>query len=312
MYATTPSLDIFNDVLPGDPWQPEPAARYNAVNELLRQENYTEPGVSPRGAGIFSCVNVINTSDRPIFENKPVQIETEFAGENDRINKSDPYVCGRPLEKEHSFWGLSLERIDPGKAGVVQIAGAAYIRLVRGQRFVYDSYKKDQLLCRNDFVLAGMDGSFHILNRGQARLLWHDPVQESAIVLLNSPSSSYDGMFAVIDNGDRTLTVKGGCSDLKRSLYTQEASVLEECQVPIFTMSWSTWVCLTAVRNSEGGWELGVENSSYRSGYNLYIPGEKMVWPLASYISADVSGYVNGLVQLHYGAVNFKERYFVE
>ena len=43
MDTLTPSLGIFNDVLPGDPWQPEPAARYNAVNELLRQEHFTPP-----------------------------------------------------------------------------------------------------------------------------------------------------------------------------------------------------------------------------------------------------------------------------
>ena len=80
------SWGIFNDVLPGDPWQPEPAARYNAVNELLRQERFTTPAAPLWSRGELTCINVLNTSDQPLLFNRAVQIDTDFAGsENTEI-----------------------------------------------------------------------------------------------------------------------------------------------------------------------------------------------------------------------------------
>ena len=64
MYDHIPYSGVLHDVAPGDPWQPEPAALYNAVNELLRQE-HAPSQAPPLPQWISECtLYVCNSSDR--------------------------------------------------------------------------------------------------------------------------------------------------------------------------------------------------------------------------------------------------------
>jgi hypothetical protein len=129
-------------------------------------------------------------------------------------------------------------------------------------------------------------------------------------------------MFSVRENGDmeNTLTVKGGITDLPVTLGSDKDSEtlrLEDTIVKMDAFSYDRkTICLTATRTDSNyiPWELGVEISHYRNGRDLYRPGERMVWPLASYNGATFLAPIspNNLVQFQYGPVNFRERYYVD
>ena len=313
MYTEIPTYGTFSDVLPGDPWQPEPAARYNAVNDLLRQENFMSPGTPYGTRGDSCCINVLNTSDKIIYFNRGVQIDSEFAGAEEQIDHANLHACGRPVEDEKGFWGLSLEEIEPGKSGMVQLTGVACLRNVWGEYRIPDPANPSRFLGRNDFVTAGRDGIFHLTTRGQARVIWHQLEQARAVVVLNCHSYFYDGMFTVLDNGNGTLTVRGGITDLPVTPYGNEINILEETIIPVRPRIYPTYVCLTGERKSDGGWKIAIESSVTANGTDLYTPGERIVWPLARYVDVNSFGHVRGLLQLHQGGeIHFRERYYVE
>lgn len=323
MYTLTPTYDTFSDVLPGDPWQPEPAARYNAVNELLRQESFMTPSLPVGAAGNLCCANVLNISDKIINFNKAVQIETEQPTTQNPIDLSETYICGKPLEDEESFWGVALETIPPGGAGMVQLSGVVCLRHIIGDYLIPDPADDTKILAYQNFVRPRSDGIYEVSNRGRARILWYQKNRTAAIALLNSPSLSYDGMFSVRENGDmeNTLTVKGGITDLPVTLggddKESETLRLEDTIVKIDAFGYARrTICLTATRTDSNHipWELGIEISHYRNGRDLYRPGERMVWPLASYNGATglAPSSPKNLVQLQYGPVNFRERYYVD
>ena len=304
MYQIIPPYGVLNDVFPGDPWQPEPAARYNAVNALLRQEFHETPQVQEFPVSNPALVDVLNTSEKLLPRGSAVQIDTGAASGHDSVlPESDLYVCGKPVDNEESVWGVALEDIPPGGGGPVQLYGVVALKDVLGQNpahgpagFILDSKSK--------FVYAGLDGRFHFGNRGRAEVLWYDWGNDLTVVMLNALSFRYAGMFAVLDNGDGTFTVTGGTTDL------YNASDLEDTVLPIDRNG--TLVCLTAVLENTA-WKLGVEITASRDGANLCIPGEKIVMPLARYNGVDNSGHCNDLVQLHHGGmVSFREIYYIE
>jgi hypothetical protein len=311
MNEIIPPYGFLNDVLPGDPWQPEPAARYNAVNELLKKEFSTG-----QSKGFFfhqsssGFLTVKNTSDKEIVSGSAVKIDTDCAVTGfSRIAFNDPFVCGHPMTDSKGFWGLASEKIAPGHAGVVQISGAAVIRNLKGA-YTFPDKPVNTTWKRNEYVFTGNDGTFHLGSHGRARVLFYDKDSRCAIVLLGECSPAYDGMFAVSDNGDDTLTVKGGITDLDK--FYSSASSFAETTLPVVIHN-SEWhyVCLIAAW-SEGRWQLSVDIHRYPDSY-FYIPGEKIFIPLARYMGARDDGYVRDLVQLHQGGiVNFRERYYIE
>ena len=328
MYNVTPTSNIFKDVLPGEPWQPEPAARYNAVNELLRQENNINSAHLTAVAGNQCCINVFNTSNRLLDFRKAVQIDTDFAGPENLINLSDPYVCGKPVEDEECFWGIALENIPPGKAGMVQIAGVFSLPEVWGARSYQLSYNGNPEPFYQNYINPRKDGAFELNNRGRARVLWwqttrkenqgNTPKAGRAVVLLNTPDSYiYDGMFAVKDKGNGNLFVKGGLTDLVLGQFADKVATLEDSEVSINPHNDPMYVHLVATKGNGGiyDWTLKAVNSVTANGMEMYQPGQTMVWPLARYNSAT---YYNDhyspvtLIQLQYGPVNFRERYYLE
>ena len=304
MYQIIPPYGVLNDVFTGAPWKPEPAARYNAVNALLRQEFHATPQVQEFPVSNPAVADVLNTSETLLPRGSAVQIDTDAASNHTSVlPDSDLYVCGKGVDNEESVWGVALEDSPPGGGGPVQLYGIAALKDVLGQNpahgpagFAVDS--------KSRFVYAGLDGRFHFGNRGRAEVLWYDWKNSLTVVMLNALSFRYTGMFAVLDNGNGTFTVMGGETDL------QSASGFEDTVIPIDRNG--TLVCLTAVRESNL-WKLGVEITSSTDGANLCIPGEKIVMPLARYNGVDNSGHCNNLVQLHHGGmVSFREIYYIE
>lgn len=256
-------------------------------------------------------ITLLNTSEQMLFANKAVQIDTDFAGDNDNLY-NEVYVCGRPVENEDRFWGVAMQDIPPGEKGTVQVGGVARLHVLGDYIIPYPD-DASKVYCRHDFVTPGSDGFFHLFNRGNARVIWFDDASHNAVVMLNSRSYLYDGMFAVLAIDDERLLVKGGVTDLLKTSYARAVNVLEDTVIPIKGWLYDfTYVCLTGTRNSAGGWDIAVEQTFSHTFSDLYKPGEKIVWPLASYSGNTMAGHARALKQLHYGAVNFKERYYVE
>ena len=306
MYDSPPVFGNFSDVLPGDPWMPEPAARYNAVNELLRQEkNFADnSGPPPDNSCIISVCNV---SEQSLPSGQAVQVDSEFAKEV-YLSEREPYLFGKPVENEYSPWGVALETIPPGKSGPVQFSGIALLRSVKGAYYNI-SPNGDPMHrfaeSRNDFVFAGRDGLFHPGHRGRAQILWYDYKRtKHAIVLLGAEDHYYSGMFAVLDNGNGTMTVKGGFSDLYE---VTGYGMIQDTVIPIESDS-PRYVHLTAEPDFIH-WKLGIMQTGKPNG--AYIPGERLCWDLARYWGKDSFGYARNLVQLWSGGIiNFKERYY--
>ena len=304
MYQIIPPYGALKDVSAGDPWQPEPAARYNAVNELLRQEFQEIPEYPEFPVSNPAVVDVLNTSAVLLPRGSAVQIDTDAAsGHASVLPDSDLYVCGKAVDNEESVWGVALEDIPAGCGGPVQLYGVAALKDVQGQNLAHGpaGYILD---ARSRYVYAGLDGKFHFGNRGRAEVLWYDWSNSLVVVMLNAQAYRYGGMFAVLDNGNGSFTIMGGETDLRNT------PALEDTVIPIDPNG--TLVCLTAEREGEQ-WHLGVEITASTDGSDLYVPGEKMVVPLARYKGVDNSGHCNDLVQLHQGGmVNFRWTYYIE
>ena len=117
---------FFQDVSPGGSWQPEPAARYNAVNRLLcgkdeLSSGYEFPGFS--GGVVDFCNNspvtikpftaVAVTGCRDNFF--PQVLDTRFSG--------GCIVNGIPAKDDSLLWGISLDEVTENEYGRLQISG---------------------------------------------------------------------------------------------------------------------------------------------------------------------------------------------
>ena len=118
-------------------------------------------------------------------------------------------------------------------------------------------------------------------------------------------SPSYDGMFAVRENDDGTVTVNGGFVDLTpigpNAPREIAGSTLQKPEVEYPTSQ--LFVLLTA-RYVLGLWQLAFEIST---DGRLYTPGELISWPLAR-----LSSPGKEFVQLwQNGMINFSDRYYL-
>lgn len=312
MYDLIPPYGALYDVLPGDPWQPESAARYNAVNELLRQEHTPPPSpVFPGGSE--QILNVLNVSEKEILINSPVQLDTSFAPveEDYRISQRNFFACGKPVENLSSIWGVALENIRPGQSGTVQMSGIALLEQPKG--FLERTIK--ERIVRNNYIFAGLDGNYHFGQRGRAEVIWFEPYSNCVLVQLGSEKGyQYTGMFAVLENGDGTFTVKGGETDLIETYYegqhyTGNASI-NDTVIPVEGKYNEGKNVLLLAKLAGPQWQLEVKLAGSDIA-DYYIPGEQIYWELARYSGVDEYGYVFDFQQLHQGGViNFRERYY--
>ena len=313
MYDLIPPYGALNDVVSGSPWQPEPAARYNAVNELLKQEHWTLPAEHAFSGG-RPVLKVCNSSESELSAGSPVQIDTDFINDSSySVHRRNFYVFGRAVEKIHRFWGIALDNIPPGAWGEVQIGDLILVEPPRGEYEYTENSPYGKKLIRNDFLFAGTDGALHFGQRGEAEVVSFCPNNRKTLIRLGVRDREYSGMFSVAENGDGTLTVKGGETDL-HATYTASAnyqggSFTGDTVIP--ARNRGTVVCLTARLEGEK-WQLEIAQAD-NDPTSLYEPGVRLYWPLARYSGVDEWGYLRGFRQLWQGGViNFSERYYVE
>jgi hypothetical protein len=222
-------------------------------------------------------------------------------------------IAGAPMDDGKGFWGVAVDDIEPQKYGCVQVSGVAILssKYLKGVYQYFETPYDSSRLKKNKYVYAGGDGFFHLGNHGQASVIYYSKTNGNALVLLGCKSpDKYDGMFAVHDNGDKTLRINAGSTDLD-SFYTGYAR-FEDTVLPVISES-SEWhyVCLIASW-IESRWHLSADIHRYPNSY-FYVPGEKIFVPLARYSGIRSDGYIRDLVQLHQGGmVNFRERYYIE
>ena len=313
MYDLIPPYGNFNDVLPGDLWQPEPAARYNAVNELLRRESMAVQPTAP-AVNSHCLLQIFNPTENPFPPGSPVQTDTFFAPEGyGHIDRRNLHAYGRPVGDERAVWGVALEEIRPLHSGPVQMAGVALLKDIQGKYYNAIELRNGSELIesKNNFIYAGLDGKYHLAQWGRAEILWYDEWSRDAVVLLGGRRYPYSGMFAVTDNGNRTLTVKAGETDL--SGYPAGMARIDDTVIPATVSGQDNYISLNASRlNGERYyWQLEVKHGDAPNAH--YVPGEVMCWDLARYRGIDDSGHIYDLVQLWQGGpINFKDRYYAE
>ncbi|MBO5792455.1 MAG: hypothetical protein J6S54_08285 [Lentisphaeria bacterium] len=316
MYDLIPPCGALHDVAPGDPWQPEPAARYNAVNELLRQENaFIPPQEEPKRPGRGDILYVSNISDKVLPVNSAVEIETWNAPEQVYgPSYRNIYAYGKPVENVRGFWGVALENIHPGMMGPVQVSGIAAVDVPEKDfEVTLDAYTMFERKVRQHYIFPGRDGRFHTGTWGGAEVIWANPRMPQVLVRLGARSNDYEGMFAVFENGDGTLTVKGGETDLVYGDNGADSAIIKDTLLPVeyvYAGDNGRVICLVA-RWDGKMWNCQVLSLKGRA-QTLYIPGEQIYWELARYAGVRSDGTLLALQQLWTGGIiNFQERYYI-
>ena len=284
-------VEALNDVLPGSPWQPEHAARYNALNALLRQEERS-PSAGPVSSGNGEILlPVRNITGEVLPGNKPVEICVDPPS-GDGINFRRPILFGRAVSDGSLFWGIATEDIAPGYGGLVQVSGVAVLESVRGTPARY--------------VVPKPDGLYHFSSTGRAEVLYRTDylTYPTAVVYLGGGAggSTYNGMFAVTENEDRTVTVGGG---LAITTFSEAPKTVEGTTLPAPDRSKLLFLLLNA-RLESGTWRFSfsIEESSTVKGY---VPGEQICWHIARLTGGDYS-----FAQLWQGGViDFSSRYYL-
>ena len=284
-------VEALNDVLPGSPWQPEPAARYNALNALLRQEvlpGFPDPAPTP---GNETLLPVRNITDEILPGGKAVEICPDPRADL-AVNFHLPVLFGRAVADEGHCWGIATENILPGRSGLVQVGGAAVVRNVRGTP--------------DRFVIPKPDGYFHFSSGGRAEVLYHNSLtpSDAVIYLGGGGAAGYSGMFGVTENEDNTVTVGGGMAitTFGEGPKTVEGTTLRK------TASDRLQLVLLNARLTGATWSLFF--SIGEGMYSGYIPGEQICWPLARLTSG--GSPPRSFVQLWQGGViDFSSRYYL-
>lgn len=284
-------VEALNDVLPGGPWQPEPAARYNALNALLRQEELPRSfdPVPSRGGEVLLPVR--NITDEVLPAGRAVEICSEprpGLGFNFRW----PVLFGRAVTEACLLWGIATEDIPSRHGGLVLVGGTVVVRSVRG--------KPDR------YVVPKPDGDLHFSAAGRAEVLYRSSADrpDAVIYLGGGGSSGYTGMFAVTENEDATVTIGGG---MAITTFGYGPRIVEGATLPKPSSSRLQLALLNA-RRSGGDWRFffSIEEGMYGG----YIPGEQICWPLAQLTSAGAPP--RSFVQLWQGGViDFSSRYYL-
>ena len=284
-------VEALNDVLPGSPWQPEHAARYNALNALLRQEESASPAESAPSRSGEVLLPVRNITDEVLPGSRAVEICPD-PQPGIGINFLRPMLFGRAVTGESQFWGIATEDIAPGHGGLVQVGGAAVIRGVRGTP--------------NRYVVPRSDGDFHFSPGGRAEVLYYVPGgQDQAVIYLGGGGAAgYTGMFGVTENEDNTVSVGGGTvlTSFNYGFLTIEGTTLQRPVVE----NQLQYAVLNALYTG-GGWQLSfsIESGDINRGY---IPGENICWHLARLSG----GSRYPFVQLWQGGmIDFSSRYYI-
>lgn len=304
----------FPKVSPGDVWKPN-AAKENALTDMLNAFGSMNPGSSMGFSGSQDVIFIINNSDSIIPRNNPVEILTTGAPETVQA-PSHRFILayGKPLENPHSFWGVAKEYIYPGKAGRVQISGVAALEVEEKDfevRINPNSIVERKV--RQSYIHPGRDGKFRLSTWGGAEVIWVNTRMPQVLARLGVRSNDYEGMFAVYENGDGTLTVKGGETDLLYGVNGTALSVVEDTVLPVeynYAGQNGRTICLAAKWDGKR-WNCQIL-SLKEWAQSLYIPGEQIYWELARYAGVRSDGTLLALQQVWTGGIiNFRDRYYI-
>lgn len=285
-------VEALNDVLPGSPWQPEPAARYNALNALLRQEGSALPAEPAPCRGSEVLLPVCNITDELLPGNKAVEISPD-PRPGTGINSLRPMLFGQAVSEECRFWGIATEDIAPGHGGLVQVGGAAVIRSVHGTP--------------DRYIVPKPDGYFHFASTGRAEVIYRtsSSLLPDAMIYLGGGGNEggYTGMFRVTENGTESVTIGGGMVILS---FNEQIISMEGATLSRPGFSGPVYVLLNAVRTG-GTWNtyFSVEGASLSAGY---VPGERICWQLARLTYGDRYPFVQ---MWQGGVIDFTTRYFL-
>ncbi len=282
-------VEALNDVLPGSPWQPEHAARYNALNALLRQEDPARPAAPAPSRGSEVLLPVRNITDEPLPGGQAVEICPD-PQPGLGVYFQRPMLFGRAVTAECRFWGIATENIAPGRGGLVQVGGPAAVYGVEGSP--------------DRYIVPKPDGGFCYSTSGRAEVLYYNPQgYGSALVYLGGGGSSgYTGMFAVRENSDGTVTVGGGM--MIKSYYEFPITVEEATLQRPATNSYQQFVLLVVELRGAHRIYFSIENGY---GNEAYIPGEQICWTLARLSKGNIP-----FAQLWQGGmIDFTSKYYL-
>ncbi|MBO5668588.1 MAG: hypothetical protein J6S43_05635 [Lentisphaeria bacterium] len=207
---------LFSDTAPGSVFQGESAARYNAVNSLLRSALFpaAETGRNPANFRL----DFINASAQDISAFSPVAI----TGVSDDIPEYHSSGCidglavvaGIPAADETLPWGIALEDVAPGQLGMLAFSGSVPAIFSGSGTFVAVS---------NGQLCAGNGGSARVLATCPTG---PDGELHPGLLLLGgsgiaAPENEYNGIFKLQSlSGSSLKIVNGSAPDSPYCGYT--------------------------------------------------------------------------------------------
>lgn len=116
---------FFSDKVPGEIWQPESAARYNAVNAMLR--NAGNAAGNEAEGNSYCLLDFCNASSSVIPAFSAAAVAGDHGDSDLRCRFSRQHgaavVDAQPAEDDSLPWGIALDTVEPGKTGVMAVCG---------------------------------------------------------------------------------------------------------------------------------------------------------------------------------------------
>ena len=211
---------FYQDVSPGEKWQPEAAARYNAVNRVLNEYSDLKPsGIVPNQSGMV-IADFKNVSKQVIEAYTAVAVagNASLMSSTELESRLDGFclVNGTPAVSEDYPWGISLDEVQPGEYGRMVLVGTVPA--------VFTGYGKRVTPTVNGLT-AGDAGSAWIISKP----INSYPEKESypGMILLGGGSAAVDnyyGPFKLLAKSETEVEVMNGA--------LEDAAYCGICDVP--------------------------------------------------------------------------------
>lgn len=178
----------FNDIFTGDSFSPEPAGRYRAVNELLRDFGATGTPGFRRGRNECSLrITVYNSGTDEIPRGAAAGFDE--AGTGLETASGDLVPAVKLLTQSTDMWGVAAAGIPPWETEEIILSGVAAVRLSAA------------LPAGTKFVEPGDGGSFKAASGGRAQVIASQG--NTALVLLGGAGAgAAETVICRVDGGN--------------------------------------------------------------------------------------------------------------